>query len=78
MEEILDVRTRSWSPLEKVAFENFALVLTEVANLRAWTKKEKKDLLEIIRAKAKPNEMLYLHLTQQHDSLRELLLKLGF
>ena len=69
--------TRSWTPLEKVAFENFALVLTEVANLRAWTKKEKKDLLEIIRAKANPNEMLYLHLTQQHHRLREALLRVG-
>jgi hypothetical protein len=77
LEEILGVRTRSWTPLEKVAFENFALVLTEAANLRAWRKKEKKDLLEIIRAKAKPNEMLYLHLTQQHDRLRELLLRVG-
>jgi hypothetical protein len=48
-----------------------------VANLRAWTKKEKKDLLEIIRAKAKPNEMLYLHLTQQHARLREVLLRVG-
>jgi hypothetical protein len=69
--------TRSWTPLEKVAFENFALVLTEVANWRAWTKKEKKDLLEVIRAKAKPNEMLYLHLTQHHDRLREVLLRAG-
>jgi len=77
LEKVLGVRTRSWTPLEKVAFENFALVLTEVANWRAWTKKEKKDLLEIIRAKAKPNEMLYLHLTQRHDRLREVLLRVG-
>jgi hypothetical protein len=78
LEKILGVRTRSWTPLEKIAFENFALVLTEMANLRAWTIKEKKDLLEIIRAKAKPNEMLYLHLTQQHDRLREVLLRAGY
>ncbi len=77
LEKILGVRTRSWTPLERVAFENFALVLTEVATLLAWTKKEKKDLLEIIRAKAKPNEMLYLHLTEQHDRLREVLLRVG-
>lgn len=77
LEKILGVQTRSWTPLEKVAFENFAVILTDVANLRAWTKKEKKDLLEIIRAKAKPNEMLYLHLTQQHDRLREVLLRVG-
>jgi hypothetical protein len=76
LERILGVRTRSWTPLEKVAFENFALVLTEVANLRTWTQKEKKDLLEIIRAKANPNEMLYLHLTLRHVRLRRAQLKL--
>jgi len=77
LERILGVRTRSWTPLEKVAFENFAVVL-ELVNLRAWARKEKEDLLEIIRAKAKPDEMLYLHLTQQHDRLREALLRIGF
>jgi hypothetical protein len=77
LEQILGVRTRSWPPLEKAAFENFALVLTEVANLGAWTKKEKKDLLDVMRAKAKPNEMLYVHLTQQHARLREVLLRVG-
>jgi hypothetical protein len=77
LEKILGVRTDSWTPLEKVAFENFALVLTEVENVGAWTRQEKKDLLEIIRAKPKPDEMLYLHLTQQHNRLRDVLLRAG-
>jgi hypothetical protein len=71
------VTTSSWTPLEKAAFENFALVLPDVSGLRAWTREEKEDLVRIIRAKGKPDEMLYLHLTQRHGRLRKALLKLG-
>jgi hypothetical protein len=67
----------SWSSLEKAAFDNFALMLTQAPGLRAWTREEKEDLVRIIRAKAKPDEMLYLHLTQRHFRLREALLKMG-
>jgi hypothetical protein len=71
------VSTSSWTPLEKAAFENFALVLTQVPGLRAWTREEKDDLVRIIRAKANPDEMLYLHLTQRHGRFRKALLTLG-
>jgi hypothetical protein len=71
------VSTSSWTPLEKATFENFALVLAEAPGLRAWTRKEKEDLVRIIRAKAKRDEMLYLHLTQRHRRLRKALLPLG-
>src|ERR1019366_3528654 len=64
LERILRVNTSSWKPLEKAAFDNFALVLADVPGLRAWTQEEKADLVQIIRAKSKPDEMLYLHLTQ--------------
>jgi len=85
LERILDSKisdskigsTSSWSPLQKAAFDNFALVLTQEPTLRAWTRQEKQALLRIIRAKAKPDEMLYLHLTQQHRRLREALLNMG-
>jgi hypothetical protein len=71
------VSTSSWTPLEKAAFENFALVLADIRRWRAWTREEKEDLVRIIRAKGKPNEMLYLHLTQRHRRLRKALLTLG-
>jgi hypothetical protein len=77
LEREFGVSTSSWTPLEKAAFENFALVLTGVPGLRAWTRKEKVDLIPIIRAKAKPDEMLYLHSTQRHVRLRRALLTLG-
>src|SRR6202795_2712598 len=71
------VSTSSWTPLEKDAFSNFARVLADGSGLRAWTREEKEDLVRIIRAKAKPDEMLYLHLTQRHRRLRKALLTLG-
>jgi hypothetical protein len=77
LERLLGVSTSSWTPLEKAAFENFALVLTQLPGLPAWTREEKKDLVRIIRAKAKSDEMLYLHLTQRHGRLRDALLTLG-
>ncbi len=77
MERVLGVSTSSWTPLEKAAFENFTLVLADVPGLRAWTREEKEDLVRIIRAKAKPDEMLYLHLMQRHGRLRKALLTLG-
>jgi hypothetical protein len=77
LEKILGVSASSWTPQEKSAFENFALVLAQVAELRTWTRQEKEDLVRIIRAKTKPDEMLYLHLTQRHRRLRKALLRLG-
>jgi hypothetical protein len=77
LEKILGVSVSSWTPLEKSAFENFALALTQAAELRSWTREEKEDLVRIIRAKTKPDEMLYLHLTQRHRRLRKALLRLG-
>jgi hypothetical protein len=77
LEKILGVSVSSWTLLEKAAFDNFALVLADLPELRAWTQREKETLLQIIRAKAKADEMLYLHLTQQHGRLRQALLRLG-
>jgi hypothetical protein len=77
LERMLGVSTSSWTPLERAAFENFALVLAGVSGLRSWTREEKADLVRIIRAKSKPDEMLYQHLTQRHGRLRNALLRLG-
>jgi hypothetical protein len=76
LKQLLRVSTTSWTPLETAAFENFALVLTR-SGLRAWTQTEKEDLVRIIRAKSKRDEILYLKLTQQHPRLRNALLTLG-
>ena len=54
-----------------------ARALAQSPGLRAWTREEKEDLVQVIRAKSKPDEMLYLHLTQRHERLRSALLMLG-
>ena len=74
---ILAVNPSSWTNLEQTSLENFAVVLALVPDLSAWTNGQKQAVRQIIRAKSKPNEMLYLHLVQRHDRLREALLKLG-
>lgn len=74
---ILGTTTSSWTALEKVAFDNFALALGGTPELRAWNKKEKEELVRLIRAKPMRNEMLYLHLTQRHERLRRALLRSG-
>jgi hypothetical protein len=74
---ILAVNPSSWTNLEQTSFENFAVVLALVPGLSAWTDAQKQTLQQIIRAKSKPDEMQYLHLTQRHGRLREALLKLG-
>jgi hypothetical protein len=67
----------AWTPLEKAVFDTFSVVLGEAPDLRHWSKEEKSALVEIVHAKSKPDEMLYLHLTQRHTRLRQLLLRLG-
>ena len=57
--------------------EKFAVALSLVGNLSSWTTTEKAGLARIIRAKAAPDEMKYLHLTQGHGRLRDALLKIG-
>jgi hypothetical protein len=77
LEKILGISVSSWSPLEKAAFDNCALVLTQTPEFPRWTREEKDGLVAIIRAKTKSDEMLYLHLTQRHGRLRQTLLGLG-
>jgi len=76
LEKILGVSTSKWKPLENSVFENFALALAH-GDIQIWTPEEKASLLRVMRAKAAADEMLYLHLTQQHRGLRRALLKAG-
>ncbi len=77
LERSLGVGTSTWRPLEKIAFDNFALALGDIPELRGWTRNDQVRLVEIIRSKSKPDEMHYLHHTQHHERLREILLHLG-
>jgi hypothetical protein len=73
----LGVQPLRWNSLEQQAFENWALVLALIPDLDGWTPTEKRELVNILRTKASPNEMHYLRLTQKHSRLRQELLRLG-
>lgn len=74
---LLDVDLASWSSVEQNAFENFSLLLALVPEIPQWTSAQKQALAEVIRAKAAPDEAVYLRLLQQHEVLREAVLRLG-
>jgi hypothetical protein len=73
----LNINPTRWTPIEKQAFENWSLVLAQISDLTRWTPQEKQNVVKIIRAKAAPNEMPYLHQTQKHPRLRAALKRLG-
>jgi hypothetical protein len=75
--KILRLDLTSWKPLERTAFENFALVISLAPEFSEWAETQKQALVEIIRAKVAPDEADYLRLLQQHHALRDIILRLG-
>jgi hypothetical protein len=73
----LRVNLSRWNLAEREAFENWALVLAMIPDLRGWSRQERQDAVKIIRAQAGSNEMRYLRLTQKHPRLRKETLRLG-
>src|SRR5262249_39448264 len=74
---VLNVDPEAYAATERRAFDNFAFVLCLLPDLEKWEEVEKRALLEIIRAKAAPDETVYLRLLQNHNRLREALRSLG-
>jgi hypothetical protein len=77
VERALNVRTRGFKELERRAFADLALVLDQIPNLARWSKDEKREIVNIIRARAGPDEARYLRLLQRHTKLREHVIKIG-
>src|SRR5271166_3714815 len=73
----LRVDPKKWTPLEQLAFKDFAFVLSLVPELKGWTGDQKRTLAEIIRAKVSADESDYLRLLQGHVALKEALVPLG-
>jgi hypothetical protein len=74
---ILDVNPNAWNPAERLAFENFGLITALIPGMESWSAQEKQAVVEIIRAKAAPNEADYLHRLQEHAKLRHEIVLLG-
>jgi hypothetical protein len=62
---------------ERSAFNDFAVTLSLVDDLRDWSALEKRTLVKIIRAKAAGDESSYLLLMQKHSRLRSAMIQLG-
>jgi hypothetical protein len=75
--QALNLNPSRWTPLQNQFLENWSLVLAQIPNLPRWTPEEKRELTKIIQTKSAPNEMPYLHQTQNHLRLRAELLRLG-
>jgi hypothetical protein len=73
----LGVNSSRWNPAERNALENWSLALALTPDLAGWSRQEKLDVVNIIRAQASAHEMRYLRLTQHHPRLRQELLHLG-
>ncbi|HKP87180.1 MAG TPA: hypothetical protein VJZ26_13840 [Blastocatellia bacterium] len=73
----LGVRPEDFSPLERQAFANLALVFALIPDLASWTGEEKRGVAEIVRAKMSRDEIRYSRLLQKHDRLRDSIIKLG-
>jgi len=57
--------------------EDLSLVLALIPDLAEWSPQEKKEVIQIIRAKSGADESRYLRLLQKHAKLRSALIQLG-
>jgi hypothetical protein len=74
---ILTVDPSSWDSPAQTAFDNFAALLSLIPEVARWLPEEKQALLSVIRAKTGAEETEYLRLLQQHQRLRDAVLRLG-
>jgi len=66
-----------WTAAQRSSLQNWCLVLALMPDLKRWSQREKRDLIQIIQSQSAANEMRYLRLTQRHPRLRRELLRLG-
>lgn len=73
----LNINLGDWNADERAAFANFAYVLAMIPEISDWNGTEKNALIDVIRAKAAPEETTYLRLLQQHEKLKQAVVRLG-
>ena len=71
------IRWRAWSRPEREAFERLAPILALIPDLAAWPARERRTLVDAIRAKGRPGEADYLRRLTAHRRLRRHLLALA-
>ena len=66
-----------WPVNEHVAFERWCPMLTLIEDLNNWNMRDKRKLIEIIKAKADIKEKRFVGLMQKHAKFQESLLKIA-
>jgi hypothetical protein len=74
---LLEIDLSSLSAMELETFDDFTSILYLVPGLERWSSSDKNSLVGLIRSKMEKEELRYLKLLQQHDLLREAIIKLG-
>lgn len=62
-----------WTPSEMLQFDRWCPIVGMIADLADWKKKEKRDLLRVIKSRGAIRERRYVGLLQRHERLREAL-----
>jgi hypothetical protein len=73
----LRINARNWNEAEVAALQNLSMVLASDPELGRWSSEQKDLATRIIRAKAGPEEAVFLKLIQKHAAFRDVLMRLG-
>ena len=68
---------RKWDSRERIALERWCPMLALIPGLDGWSRRDKRALIEVIRAKAARNEKSFVGLMQKHKRFREALLNIS-
>ena len=78
VKSVLGIRNlNKWPVNERVAFERWCPMLTLIEDLNNWNMRDKRKLIEIIKAKADIKEKRFVGLMQKHAKFQESLLKIA-
>ena len=64
---------KTWAPDEQESFRRLSVLFDVIPDLESWPKRDKKALVQIMRAKGKPGETEYARRLLRHKRLNEAL-----
>jgi len=70
---VLAAHPAKWRPAERAAFASYALLLAAARGLDAWTERERRDAVSVIRAKGRSDEAEFARRSTAHRALRRAL-----
>ena len=77
LSKTVGVDVEKWNDGERQSFSNFAVVTSMLPEIANWAPADKAAFVQVIRAKARPEEREYLRLMQNHVALKQAVVSLG-